>query len=1088
MCPSIPNDPMKEDMKQQVRAILAGVATVFLGTSAALAQAPQTQLVVPGEILLQASPGTARDAVDALAKKHGCQVVRLLNYVPDCYLLRAGAPAVQNPPVFTRPTVEQTTALAGLEKEPGVSVSLNGRVSLRQTAPPAAQSFRPNDPYYTQGRMWGLDAVRMPEAWVIQRGGRPVTVGVVDSGVEVAHPDFRRADGTSRIVAEKSFAGDALGDNVDPDGHGTHVAGTIAATSNNNTGVASVAGYSGGGVDVRIVAARVFGPNGGGAYSVVMEGLGYVVAQGAQAINLSLGGPVFSVAGSPQGQQLLSFIRNGIVVIGASGNNNSDTQGFDYPTDVPGVVKVNAVGRYIINGQTHYRLTPYSNFGGLTENTIAAPGGDGPFGGDDAIWSTWPTVGSPDFPGVTNYYSIEGTSMACPHVVGAAALVLAAGVPGNQVGTVLRRSANLSILDTPTGGQNGSGQSLSSIYGAGLLDVYSALAGLRPTVRLEGPQDRGVSYFGATPISLTISLFSKIVTGREPNAANNEVLDSAITVEISTIGRNPSTIVLRGGRNGAGDFEIPTATSGSDIATISVPRDATRPIVLTPNNQYKIVAKVNDEVQSTQFITIAQKTLPRGRSMFALPFKANLVPAGASPEVTLLGPNVVFSLARFNPIRLPNEDDYARYRSNGSVKDNAASFRPLATLPLTFESTDPATSVAPIGIGYWLDLDREAVIDTSLLPAPGTGGASPVATSAVGIRLFGQSGGWNMIGAPFTFPVEWASAIVVVDGVNYSLKDAINAGYISPALVGYRNGDYTYALAPSGVLEPFQAYWVRVYRDVTLLVPPVPSVSATRARATVLPAEGWSVRLAASVAGDRDGQNYFGEVRGASVSVDNHDIVKPPAGAGHAYVRFEAQTTQGQTRSLAFDMRPLDANAGRREWVALVSSDQGNADVTLSWEGLSRVPRNGRLTLTDTATGKKLALNSRSAYTYRSGEAGATRRFLITLESQSSGGVLAFTNIRMVPTGKAAGGGYAIRFLANQDAEVAGVIRTLSGKQVSALVGTGRAEGASETTLRWDGRGADGAALPAGPYVVEVTGRTADGQTARFSRTVQYVR
>ena len=171
---------------------------------------------------------------------------------------------------------------------------------------------------------------------------------------------------------------------------------------------------------------------------------------------------------------------------------------------------------------------------------------------------------------------------------------------------------------------------------------------------------------------------------------------------------------------------------------------------------------------------------------------------------------------------------------------------------------------------------------------------------------------------------------------------------------------------------------------------------------------------------------------------------------------------------------------------AAVTTDKANADVTLSWDGLGAVPRRSRLTLTDTVSGQKILLRSRSSYTFRSGEAGATRQFKLALEPEASAGPLAITNVN-VTSGRAIQG-MAIRFSLNQEADVTGTVKTLGGKTVASLGGATRAAAATQTTLRWDGRAADGAAVPVGPYVVEITAHTSDGQTTTVKRPVVYLR
>lgn len=1036
-----------------IRTILNGIlaaATVAVG-GAALA-APDAPKAIPGEIVVRTPDGVTGSAVDRLAAAAGCEVIRPIPYAPGYFLMGVqGRETSVSPAPINNVTLN---AISRLKSAGAVSADPNFEYRLIATAPPGPRLV-PNDTLYP--RHWDMEMIRMPEAWNVQTSNRIVRVAVVDSGVQVNHPDFQYLGGGSR-VNQTDFV-TAEPSNGDTGGHGTHVAGTIAATTNNATGVSGIAGWNRGGVNVQIASARVFGSGTGTTLDIILAGIRWTETQNVQVANFSLGG-----YGNAQAfaDAILSLQNRGIVVVAGAGNDDTDRAFF--PANYPNVIKVTAVG-------PNKQLAGYSNFGD-TGTMIAAPGGALNGNPNDDIISTWPQGGASLGPGQNGYNAIAGTSMACPHVAGAAALLVAAGAPTANIYTALATTAQ-----TPADGAD------PNRYGAGVLDVYSALlpyADPDPVVTIAGPTDQGISYFHRVPVTIQAMGVSKIVAS---GAVAPQVNASDITVEIQTVGRTPSVLATYvGGRGGSGDFDIPTLGS-SDVKstqfTIQVPRAGKR----TPfgAGQYRISLKVAGVEKGVQFITIVDKVLPRGRTMVAIPYRVGLI--DAAPEDDIFGIGTVFALARYNPIRLPSQDEYARYRSNGAVTDPAARLL-VPGGALTFDTLDPGTSISPIGNGYWLDVDRPTTIDITRLPIPGEGTTSPIVTNPVGIRLFANGGGWNMIGAPYLFPVDWGAVAVVVDGVNYSMGEAVQNGVLAPALIGYRNGDYYYAVAPQGQLEPFSAYWVRAYRDCTLIVPPSASASS-RSVATGAANDGWRVRLGAIVAGDRDAQNYFGQSRGAADGTDRQDIPKPPAGGGHAYVRFLADGSNGATRSLAFDLRAATNGPRRQEWTAAVSSDRENAEVTLTWEGIAGTPRNTRLVMTDVATGVRTVLNERSHYTYRSGDAGTTRLFKIALEPQASRGNLTLSNLRMVSR---AAGSWSIGITSNQEAEITGRVVTLTGRVVGVLAGPTRAEALRETTLRWDGRNADGGAVPAGPYRIEVMARTADQQSAAIHRVIQVIR
>lgn len=278
----------------------------------------------------------------------------------------------------------------------------------------------PNDPEYRQQR-WHYEMISLPEAFDITTGSADVVVAVVDSGVQ-RHPDLapKLVDGYD-FVSAVSDSGDGDGDDADPSDpgqpvgngykfHGTHVAGTIGAVTNNGSGVAGVGG------NVRIMPVRVLGLS-NGTDNDIMEGIRYAAglsnrsrrlpSKRADIINLSLGR---SRAGTCPAayQQVFNEVRAAGVIVVASAGNDSE-QASRSPANCAGVISVSAVD------STRARAS-YSNAG--TGVDVAAPGGDG---SSFQVYST-----SASFNGSTYsaaYTAMSGTSMAAPHVSGVIALM-----------------------------------------------------------------------------------------------------------------------------------------------------------------------------------------------------------------------------------------------------------------------------------------------------------------------------------------------------------------------------------------------------------------------------------------------------------------------------------------------------------------------------------------------------------------------------------------------------------------------------------------------------------------------------------------
>ncbi|HYF74973.1 MAG TPA: S8 family serine peptidase, partial [Candidatus Nitrosocosmicus sp.] len=367
-----------------------------------------------------------------------------------------------------------------------------------------SKAVLPNDQWLSD--QWGLEAVHATEAWEPMNPVSPVTVAVIDEGVDKTHEDL-----AGRISNEGY---DFVNNDNDPspmssdEEHGTHVAGIIAGTANNSKGIAGVAGIA----PIEILPLRVLGPNGGSDYDIA-EAIIYAADHGASVINMSLGGPGYS----PLLEDAVEYAQDrGVVVVAAAGNEDDYANNYS-PASISGVVTVAAV-------DYNNERAEFSNYGSVVD--IAAPGVD--------ILSTIPG---------NKYESWNGTSMATPFVSGAAALLISC-YPELSADAIVEKLYN-NTQDLGTDGKD-------NYFGYGMLDVFAALNDERePGVSIAYPEEN-IEIFGK--INVKASCFQ---------------IDNAVKLELlmddSQIGE-----VLGRPEDGVYTYELDTARYSDGAHTLTV--------------------------------------------------------------------------------------------------------------------------------------------------------------------------------------------------------------------------------------------------------------------------------------------------------------------------------------------------------------------------------------------------------------------------------------------------------------------------------------------------------------------------------------
>lgn len=308
-----------------------------------------------------------------------------------------------------------------------------------------------NDP--GRADQWALDIIGADQARAVGQGDG-IVIAIVDTGVDLTHEDL-----AGRLVAGRDFVDDD-DDPQDEYGHGTHVAGVAAAATDNGRGIAGVAGGA------RIMPVRVLGSDGSGNTTDVGNGIRWAVDQGAHVVNLSLGRQAQQVFGPGFVDAVRYAWDNGAVVVVAAGNEFVLSSGF---ADEPALV-VSATTR-------DDRKPDYSSGVGSAVWGMAAPGGGCQLvtcPQDDDVLSTYWLSGKSN-----TYAYLSGTSMAAPHVAGAAAILRGLGLTPQQTVDRLLATAK----DIGASGRD-------STFGAGRLDLAAAVAGRGGTTPKSSPPPR----------------------------------------------------------------------------------------------------------------------------------------------------------------------------------------------------------------------------------------------------------------------------------------------------------------------------------------------------------------------------------------------------------------------------------------------------------------------------------------------------------------------------------------------------------------------------------------------------------------------
>ncbi|MEE1674619.1 S8 family serine peptidase [Agarivorans aestuarii] len=409
-----------------------------------------------------------------------------------------------------------------------------------------------NDPLVS--RQWHYEQINLDSAWQLMQNSslNNVVVAVIDTGIFQNHSDLKNqltTDGYDFISdASNARDGDGIdanpedpGDLTSPGGgsswHGTHVAGTVAAQTDNALGVAGVA------PNTKIMNLRTLGRYGGSTWDIsqailyaagLSNASGRLPSQTADVINMSLGGSGYDSAFDSVTQQAIA---SGVIVVAAAGNES--TSQFSYPAAFTNVIGVSAV-------DAAKDLTSYSNYGSYID--VAAPGGDSSadLNGDgygDGVYSTY--VAENGSSNSASYQYLNGTSMAAPHVAGVIGLM-------RQLNSELSTDDVLNLLAQGEISDDIGSDGFDQLYGYGLINAEKAV---RSQLDADQP-DRSALSLSTNQVSLSFI---------EDSAEVSVELIGSASLSVNSVRSNASWLTVSTkdvDENGVGDYLLSVNRNG----------------------------------------------------------------------------------------------------------------------------------------------------------------------------------------------------------------------------------------------------------------------------------------------------------------------------------------------------------------------------------------------------------------------------------------------------------------------------------------------------------------------------------------------
>ncbi len=512
-----------------------------------------------------------------------------------------------------------------------------------------------------------------------------------------------------------------------------------------------------------------------------------------------------------------------------------------------------------------------------------------------------------------------------------------------------------------------------------------------------------------------------------------------------------------------------TVPSGATVSVSAAKNGYT--IVTPPANPASVTVAEDVESQNINFLLDPLHTFPTGPNTLTLvsaPYEYGGVANGNVAD--LLG--------------IPAAD-----RTNGNF-----SFLTWTNTPPGYISfPTPPADTFHLGVGYFMqEANPNVTLAVTQLGAPANGG-DPVKTFNIPLQV-----GWNLIGEPFPFPVNFLN--LKVQGANGQVMDILSAQTGSNPTLGaamwtYENGVYQLAYT----LDQWKGYWIRVFDNrpldqrgttpqIYLIVDPAArqdrSVHVADSRNVLTSGnntgQGWKLQIEANAGGINAAPASLGMMRGATDHYDRFKLETPPfVGKQGVKVAFEHTDWGAQSGNYSVDMRSATTLA--KKWDFTVTSNVADQPVTLNWPAVATIPGKQDIILTDLDTNVKTNLRTRANYVIPAGHTGVTRRFQVEVKPATRVTLdLLDVNAHLNMGSRGSSEpptSVGITYTVTADATVQ--VNILKNGRSVRTVEQGRSRAAGTAEVLWDIKTDQGVKVPADAYTVEVRAQDADGHLVR---------